>query len=181
MNKQAPASTWHAVAGGPITDQVLEWPPDVFALTNVVLGRSGAFRFALAPVSEGSPGRHPDWTGRVPRFAYEFNDDNAPQLFSPPGALPAFATHCSEYQCLFGLPNAPYPGSSTPTSTASMRTASANFAASGDPSSAALPWPSFDDGEQMMSLVPPQPQADREFASRHHCVFWSAGADREDH
>jgi hypothetical protein len=44
-----PASTWVAVSGRPITDRVLEWPPDVFALTNVVLGRAEAFRYAHAP------------------------------------------------------------------------------------------------------------------------------------
>ena len=44
-----PASTWVAASGGPITDQLLEWPPDVFALTNVVLERAEAFRYALAP------------------------------------------------------------------------------------------------------------------------------------
>jgi hypothetical protein len=44
-----PASTWIAVSGSPITNRLLEWPPDVFALTNVVLGRAEAFRYALAP------------------------------------------------------------------------------------------------------------------------------------
>jgi hypothetical protein len=44
-----PASTWIAASGGPISDRLLEWPPDVFALTNVVLGRAEAFRYALAP------------------------------------------------------------------------------------------------------------------------------------
>jgi hypothetical protein len=44
-----PASTWIAASGGPITDELLEWPPDVFALANVVLGRAEAFRYALAP------------------------------------------------------------------------------------------------------------------------------------
>jgi len=27
-----PASTWYAVSGAPITDELLEWPPDLFAL-----------------------------------------------------------------------------------------------------------------------------------------------------
>ena len=44
-----PASTWIAASGQPITDRLLEWPPDVFALTNLVLGRAEAFRYALAP------------------------------------------------------------------------------------------------------------------------------------
>jgi hypothetical protein len=33
-----------------MTDELLEWPPDVFALTNVALDRSESFRFALSPV-----------------------------------------------------------------------------------------------------------------------------------
>jgi hypothetical protein len=44
------ASTWEAIVGGRMTDELLEWPPDAFALTNVVLDRSAAFRFALSPV-----------------------------------------------------------------------------------------------------------------------------------
>src|SRR5262249_7255131 len=43
------ASTWQAVAGGPIEDGLLGWPPDVFALTDVILERAEAFRFALSP------------------------------------------------------------------------------------------------------------------------------------
>jgi hypothetical protein len=35
-----PASIWHALAGIPITDELLEWPADLFALTDVILERS---------------------------------------------------------------------------------------------------------------------------------------------
>ena len=59
-----PASAWHAASGGPITDQLLEWPPDVFALTNVVLARAEAFRFALSDES-WPPSRFPDWAHEV--------------------------------------------------------------------------------------------------------------------
>ena len=38
------ASTWHVASGGAITDELLEWPQDLFALTNVILARSEAFR-----------------------------------------------------------------------------------------------------------------------------------------
>jgi hypothetical protein len=30
------ASTWRAASSAAITDELLEWPPDVFALTNVI-------------------------------------------------------------------------------------------------------------------------------------------------
>lgn len=43
-----PASAWRAAAAAEITDELLEWPPDVFALTDVVLARSGAYRFAMS-------------------------------------------------------------------------------------------------------------------------------------
>jgi hypothetical protein len=43
------ASTWLAISGAAFTDELLAWPPDVFALTNVLLDRSEAFRFALSP------------------------------------------------------------------------------------------------------------------------------------
>jgi hypothetical protein len=58
------ASTWHAASSGAITDELLEWPPDVFALANVILARSEAFRFALSPIQEWPPAGYPDW-GRM--------------------------------------------------------------------------------------------------------------------
>jgi hypothetical protein len=53
------ASTWHAASGTPIAERLLEWPPDVFALTNVLLGRAEAFRYALS-VLEWPPSRWGD-------------------------------------------------------------------------------------------------------------------------
>ena len=111
-------------------------------------------------------------------LAYQFNDDSAPQRYAPPGALPPIATHSSELDYLFDLPNTPVPATLDAGQEAlatSMRTAWANFAANGDPSSAALPWPSFNNDGQVLSLVQPQPQTDTGFASRHHCAFWAAG------
>jgi hypothetical protein len=60
-----PALIWQSVTGCLITDRLLEWPPDVFALTNLVLDRAEAFRFALSPVGQWPPGRYPDWTQAV--------------------------------------------------------------------------------------------------------------------
>src|SRR6478672_494681 len=59
------ASTWRAASGGAITDELLDWPPDVFALTNVILARSEAFRFALSPIGEWPPEGYPDWARLV--------------------------------------------------------------------------------------------------------------------
>ena len=59
------ASTWCAASGGSITDELLDWPPDVFALANVILARSEAFRFALSPIEEWPPEGYPDWARMV--------------------------------------------------------------------------------------------------------------------
>ena len=117
---------------------------------------------------------------RAPTYAYEFNDDNAPLRFSPPLIPPPVATHISEVQYLFDLPNALFPGTLNADQealAASMRAAWANFAATGNPASAALPWPAFGGthSARMLSLVPPQPQLETDFAARHHCAFWAAG------
>ena len=116
---------------------------------------------------------------RAPTYAYEFNDDNAPQLFTPPTFLPLVATHGSELPYLLDLPNAPFPPQFTAGQqalAASMRAAWAHFAATGNPATAAVPWPAISaNSTPMLSLVPPQPQLETDFATRHHCAFWAAG------
>src|SRR5262249_30858127 len=118
-----------------------------------------------------------EWTSQqVPTFAYEFDDDLAPPRYWPPNFLnPPVATHTSELPYLFDEPGAPFQGpldADQERLSAAMRTAWANFAASGNPSTPAVPWPSFDDRALVMSLVPPQPRVETDFASRHHCAFW---------
>jgi para-nitrobenzyl esterase len=117
------------------------------------------------------------WTSQqVPTFAYEFNDDNAPPRYA--ALNPPVATHESELPYLFDLPNARLQGalnSDQETLAASMRAAWASFAAGGNPSTETVPWPSFDASAQMLSLVPPQPQVETDFASKHNCSFWAAG------
>jgi hypothetical protein len=65
VSEPTAASTWFAASGGPITDALLEWPPDLFAVTNLVLVRAEAFRFAVSPVEEWPPSRHRDWAYEV--------------------------------------------------------------------------------------------------------------------
>ena len=117
------------------------------------------------------------WTSQRARtFAYQFNDDNAPSRFAGP-KLPPIATHSSEYQYLFDLPNAPFPGTLNPDQqalAASMRAAWTSFAATGNPSTAVLHWPSVGFGGSVMSLVPPQPTVETDFSAIHHCAFWDA-------
>jgi para-nitrobenzyl esterase len=51
-----------------------------------------------------------------------------------------------------------------------------SFAARGVPSSTGQPpWPAFTNHPQeMLSLAPPQPQVETDFAAEHHCAFWSS-------
>src|SRR5262249_5355685 len=90
---------------------------------------------------------------RVPTFAYQCDDDAAPHLFAGP-SLPPIATLSSEIQYLFDQPNAPFAATLNPDQealAAKMRAAWASFAATGDPSSSAVPWPSFDSGSDVLS------------------------------
>jgi hypothetical protein len=48
-----PASVWYSLAGSSITDKFLDWPADMFALTEVILGRSEVYRFVLSPPGTG--------------------------------------------------------------------------------------------------------------------------------
>jgi hypothetical protein len=61
------ASVWHSVTEGAISDEFLDWPPDVFALTDAILSRSEAYRFVFSPPedSEWPPKRVPDWPRAV--------------------------------------------------------------------------------------------------------------------
>jgi carboxylesterase type B len=80
--------------------------------------------------------------------------------------------------CRRGLPNAPIQVPLSPdqeTLAATMRAAWATFAATGDPSTDAVPWPSLDANRYGLSLVAPQPRLDTAFASRHHYSCWAAG------
>ena len=111
----------------------------------------------------------------VPVYAYEFNDENAPELFLPPAGFPYGAAHASELQYLFSQTAVPHPA---PLSAAQQQLAAAmkqdwtNLARTGVP---AATWPRFSrTSHQVLSLVPPQPRVETDFAAQHHCAFWSA-------
>jgi para-nitrobenzyl esterase len=115
----------------------------------------------------------------VPTFAYEFNDENAPELFLPPVSFPYGAAHASEIQYLMDLPTAAFPKA---LSAAQQQLATimkgywTNFAKRGFPSSGGTPfWPLFNNVTQkLQSLVPPAPQTETDFANTHNCAFWTA-------
>ena len=64
-HRMTPASVWQAAAGSPIGADLLEWPPDLFALTGVLLERSEAHRFALSPPGNSSWPPDPGWPAAV--------------------------------------------------------------------------------------------------------------------
>jgi para-nitrobenzyl esterase len=115
----------------------------------------------------------------VPTFAYEFNDENAPENFLPPVSFPYGAAHASELQYLFGLPAAAFPGTLSAQQqqlAAIMKGYWTDFAKRGFPSSFGTPfWPLFNSlTQKMQSLAPPAPQTETNFASTHNCAFWAA-------
>ena len=184
------------IPGGPLTVTPASYQADIATALGVTATRAAeiaavyppgndlflatvAFSTLVGDASFACPALQIDQetSQRVPTFAYEFNDDNAPQPYTPAGFI-TVATHESELPYLFNLPNAPYPTTLNPGQqalAASMQAAWARFAATGNPATAAVPWPSFVGGARMLSLVPPQPQTETDFAARHHCAFWAAG------
>jgi carboxylesterase type B len=115
----------------------------------------------------------------VPTFAYEFNDENAPENFLPPVSFPYGAAHASEIQYLMGLPTAAFPGmlSAQQQQLATiMKGYWTNFAKRGLPGSFGTAfWPLFNTvTQEMQSLVPPAPRTETDFATTHNCAFWTA-------
>jgi len=113
----------------------------------------------------------------VPTYAYEFNDENAPQRFLKPVSFPYGASHISETQFLFNLPTAPIAGSLTAPEqelAMSMQHYWTNFGANGSPATPGqTPWPSFNNQNQkMLSLAPSGPTVETNFATVHHCSLW---------
>jgi para-nitrobenzyl esterase len=174
-NYQANIAAALGVPAARAAEIAAEYPPGAYPSPPV------AFSALVGDASFACPALQIDQltSQRAPTYAYEFNDDNAPLRFSPPLIPPPVATHTSELQYLFDLPNALFPGTLNADQealAASMRAAWVNFAATGNPASAALPWPAFTTGSaRMLSLVPPQPQLETDFTGRHHCAFWAAG------
>lgn len=117
----------------------------------------------------------------VPTFAYEFNDALAPQRDVPDGlGAPFAATHQSELQYLFDLPNSRLPGGLSADQevlASSMRAAWVQFASTGSPSTDAVSWPKFKTlNPRMLSLETPASNVEKDFASTHMCGFWAAAA-----
>jgi para-nitrobenzyl esterase len=148
-----------------------QYPLSAYPSPSVALGAVGTDAIFACPALtvDNSVSKY------VPTFAYEFNDENAPELFLPPVSFPYGAAHASELQYLFGLPNAVPLSSAQQQLSAAMQGYWTNFAKRGFPSSFGEPiWPHFDSvSQQMISLVPPKPQTETDFAAEHNCGFWA--------
>ena len=120
----------------------------------------------------------------VPTFAYEFNDENAPQLFLPPVSFPYGAAHASEIQYLFDVPDqvgAPPLTADQQQLADTMVRYWTKFARSGKPKASHRPrWPIYRGtdllNQELLSLVAPLPEKEfgLTFNSDHQCPFWDA-------
>jgi hypothetical protein len=81
------AAYFRMFSPGPAWSDLLDWPPDVFAFTNVVLSHTEAYRFAVAP----PPGRRwppgPAWSEYVTSAASEWRKAAAGPLGGAPPAV----------------------------------------------------------------------------------------------
>jgi para-nitrobenzyl esterase len=147
-----------------------QYPLSRYPSPPVALGAVGtdAIFACHALTAEQSLARH------VPTYAYEFNDENAPELFLPPAGFPYGAAHASELPYLFGQTAIPHPAGFSAAQlqlAANMKRDWTNLAKTGIP---AAGWPKFTaTSQRMLSLVPPAPQVETDFAAQHHCAFWA--------
>jgi len=147
--------------------------------TELALGALGTDAIFACPARFAS-----ELTSRfVPTFAYEFNDENAPQNFLPFAGFPYGASHASELQYLFDIrPSIPAP----PLNADQQQLASnmvdywATFATQANPNQRNTPnWHAFNVvNQEMQSFVPPTPQNEITFAIDHKCAFWDAATGR---
>ena len=117
-------------------------------------------------------------SGFVPTYAYEFNDENAPQLFLPPVSFNYASAHASEIQYLFNLRSQiPHPGLTPDQQKLSDAMVSywTNFAKTGTPNFFGTPvWTAYSSAaDTMQSLVPTTPLPETGFAIDHKCSIWA--------
>jgi para-nitrobenzyl esterase len=142
---------------------VAQYPLSAFASPSIAFGAVGTDAiFACNAITLDHSLAH-----FVPTFAYEFNDENAPQPLLPPVSFPYGAAHASELQYLFQIPTTFTPAQQRLSAT--MQRYWTGFAARGFPS---VFWPPFNGTSLMQSLVPPRPNQEANFATVHHCAFW---------
>jgi hypothetical protein len=82
-------STWRALASRSVDDDLLAWPPDMFAFTHVILDRTEAYRFAVSPPAgrEWPPTPAAGWRDAVDAAARRWSDSVGDGLGKPPGLI----------------------------------------------------------------------------------------------
>jgi para-nitrobenzyl esterase len=145
-----------------------QYPLSSYSSPAVALGAVGTDAIFACPALTTEK----DLSKYSPTYAYEFND--APNRNLPSFGFPYGAAHTFELQYLFDLSDTAYPGTlSGPQQqpAQAMKQEWANFAKAGVPGSG---WPGFTASDQQaLSLVPPHPQLETDYAAEHHCSFWS--------
>ncbi|HET6353549.1 carboxylesterase/lipase family protein [Streptomyces sp.] len=113
------------------------------------------------------------YSGRVPVYAYEFNDPQAPP-FIPAPHTPQGAFHASELAYLFPMDALPLPSSAQRRLSATMTAYWARFAATGNPNGPGAPrWPRYTaDHDRIQVLAPDRTASTTDFAADHNCAFW---------
>lgn len=79
-----------AFSPAPAWDDLVQWPPDVFALTNVILDHTEGYRFVVGPPSGRRWPPLPDWNAEVRAAARARRDASG----RPRGELPALVRRC---------------------------------------------------------------------------------------
>ena len=118
----------------------------------------------------------------VPVYAYEFDDQDAPEIFLPPVSYPYGAAHGSELQYFFPAQDLTHMQGPPQQLSANQRRLSltmirywTNFARHGDPNAPQTPnWARYASRlDAFQSLAPDFLGPDFNFASNHRCVFWA--------
>jgi para-nitrobenzyl esterase len=114
-------------------------------------------------------------------WAYEFSDENAPEIVAPPVSIPYGASHFSELQYLFNMSALTLPGSATLSPAQQLLSRRmvqywTEFAKLGNPNKGqrALDWGAFNSTANgpMQALEVPRPIRVYDFSQQHKCDFW---------
>lgn len=112
----------------------------------------------------------------VPTYAYEFNDEGAPEKVLPPVSFPYGATHSIELPFLFG---ALALSGNEASLAGTMVQYWTQFARSHEPAAPGQPyWPRYYSGvyDAIQSLAPNAIVLESGFMTAHNCMFWTPAA-----
>ncbi|MBT2388292.1 carboxylesterase family protein [Streptomyces sp. ISL-1] len=145
------------------------YPASAYASPNLAYSAVGTDqRFACPARADGRL-----YSRRVPVYAYEFNDPQAP-AFIPAPYTPQGAFHASELAYLFPMKALPLTTPAQRRLSATMTGYWARFAATGNPNGPGTPvWPRYSaDRDRIQVLAPDRTAPTNGFAADHRCVFW---------